>query len=526
MNLADIKMDVSSLPDCRRQRGIKEMRSNSLCGMKREAHGARKPRHIQEYVEVASAAQRVGAVREPPSPAKTITPRFRVAAGSADRALLFNRFLWNDYSNRKMDANAANAPHIVMRCTGEMLADPLLRSIEILLERHDVLNSSIEAAGGNLYLVRNTNKTVAFREVTAAGKTAEEIENEAYRIANSFVWEEYDLDNGPLYRVFLIRLSVVEYILGVALHHAIGDLISIGILFQELSSIYGSVMSGTPLRVMPVRLRYMDYLTSMESWSVGAVCEEHIRYWVNKLKSAPVTDLLPNEKRGSNETVSGLTAEKKFQLDAETSRDLKKTAAQLKTTLFTVLLSIYKIAIRRMTGQDEPAIVALHSGRLDAGFQNAIGNFALEVAYKTCLAGNPGFTEVAGRITRAMNEAESRQPVPLDWVRRALAKEDIMFCAPGINFISGAAARNKNPLAPHQLYFTPPGAGQGCHGFQVSCAIEFRDVGDAIKGSLVYMKGLYDESTIHAFMNSFVKTVSDVISESEVMTRQSKIPEM
>ena len=125
-----------------------------------------------------------------------------------------------------------------------------------------------------------------------------------------------------------------------------------------------------------------------------------------------------------------------------------------------------------------------------------------------------------------MNEAEFHQPVPLDWVRRALAKEDILFCAPGINFISGAAARNKNPLAPHQLYFTPPGAGLGCHGFQVSCAIELRDVGDAIKGSLVYMKDLYDESTIHAFMNSFVKTVSDAISESEVTTRQSKISEM
>jgi len=45
--------------------------------MKRKAHGTQKPRHIQKYVEVASTAQHVGAVREPPLiPAQTINQRF------------------------------------------------------------------------------------------------------------------------------------------------------------------------------------------------------------------------------------------------------------------------------------------------------------------------------------------------------------------------------------------------------------------------------------------------------------------
>ena len=472
MNLADIKMDASSLSDYRRQRGI----------------------NLHEISELDR-------------------PRFRVTAGSANRALLFNRFLWNDYSNRIMDVSAANAPHIVMRCTGEMLTEPLLRSIEIMLDRHDVLNSSIEINGGNLYLVSNADKSMAFLEITATGKTAGEREDEAYRIANELVWEEYDLDNGPLYRVFLIRLSVVEYVLGVTLHHAIGDFISIGILFQELMSIYGSVVSKIPLRLMPARLRYMDYLSSMESWSAGAACEEHIRHWVYKLKSTPITDLQPNGEYSSKSAVSESTEEKKFQLDAETSRELKKIAVQLKTTLFMILLAIYKTAIRRMTGQDEIVIVALHSGRLDVGFQNAIGNFAMETAYKTCLSGNPGFSEIIRRITRAVHEANSHQPVPLDWVRQALVREDISFCAPGINFIPGDAARNKNPLAPHKLSFTHPDVRHGCHGFQVSCAIEFRDIDNVIKGSMVYRKDSYEESMIHAFINYFIETAFGVIRE-------------
>jgi hypothetical protein len=413
-----------------------------------------------------------------------------------------------------MDISSANAPHIVMRCTGEMLTDPLLRSIELLTEHHDVLNSSIETIGEKLCLVGHPQKTVAFREVVAAGITAHEKENEAYRIANDMVWEEYDLDNGPLYRVFLVRISALEYIIGVALHHTIGDMISIGIMFQELFTIYGSVMNGTPIQAQPTRLRYMDYLASMENWSVSAGCEEHIRYWKYVLKSAPVTELSPvKSNRPLNGMILESTAEMNMQLDEETSRSLKRIAIQLKTTLFTVLLAIYKIALLRVTGQEEPVVIALHAGRLDAGFQNVIGDFALEVAYKTCLRGNPGFTEIVGRIMRAMNEANAHQPVPLDWVRCALAKEEVSFCAPGINFISGDTVHAQNPSASRRLNFNPPGVRHGCHGFPVSCAMELRDGDGVINGSMVYRNGFYDESAIQAFMNCFIRTASDVIRE-------------
>jgi len=48
----------------------KETLSNCLCGMKRKAHGAQEPRHIERYVEVTSAAQRSD------SPAQAINQSF------------------------------------------------------------------------------------------------------------------------------------------------------------------------------------------------------------------------------------------------------------------------------------------------------------------------------------------------------------------------------------------------------------------------------------------------------------------
>jgi len=55
----------------------KETLINCRRGIKRKARGAHEPGRIWKYVEVTSAAQRVGAVREPPfTPAQAINQRF------------------------------------------------------------------------------------------------------------------------------------------------------------------------------------------------------------------------------------------------------------------------------------------------------------------------------------------------------------------------------------------------------------------------------------------------------------------
>ena len=64
---------------------------------------------------------------------------------------------------------------------------------------------------------------------------------------------------------------------------------------------------------------------------------------------------------------------------------------------------------------------------------NVIGDFAMEIAYKTDLSGNPDFKEITERVAHKMSEAQSHQPIPLDWVRKALHEEGISFIAPGMS---------------------------------------------------------------------------------------------
>lgn len=435
---------------------------------------------------------------------------FRLASTSKDRAKLFNRFLWKDYSGREMEVSTANAPHIVIRYRGPIVSTAILKCLHILLERHKALNSSIEISDGHLYLVHQTKRIPAFQENVVKGETIELKEKEAMRVAEDLVWKEYDLDNGPLYRVFLLKITSKDCILGVGMHHTIGDMVSMALFFQELITIYNSVVTNSPLKLSPVQFQYMDYLASMEDWSKTRTCKDHINYWKEMLKSAPVTDLLPDWQLSFEKSFGGRSAVKKIVLNSSVTRDLKNLAAGLRKTLFCVLLSLHKMTIWKMTGQEEQIIIALHAGRINADFQNIIGNISMEMPYRTSLSGNPDFIEITERVSHTMHASLFYQPVPLDWIRQELLNDSIPFRAPGMNFIPDSTEHDDEML--QHLRFDHPDMLHGRHGFPVSYSIEFREIRGTIEAAMIYRKDLYSELTVSTFLDHFRKNISKVIN--------------
>ncbi len=438
--------------------------------------------------------------------------QFKMISTSDGKALLPNQFLWKDYSNGIMEITTANVTYSVIRQKGEFYADALEKAISALLNRHEVLNYSIEKNTDDLYLVKQPKQSPAFKEITVKGKTPEQREKEVSNIANELIWEKYDL-KGPLYRVFLIRISYDEYILGVSLHHAIGDMISTGIFFQEILAYYNAVLTSTPPRVRPLKYRYLDYLSSLETWKNSPGGVEYLNYWKELLRSTPFTGLLSDNSPLANRAPVGESAEEIIELDSDTTQAINKLAADFRKTLFCILLSAYKIAIWRMTGQEDPVVVSLQTGRLNSGLMNVIGDFASEIAYKTDLSGNPDFQEITERVSNTMNNAQTHQPIPLDWVRDALLDKGVKFNAPGISILTVSDDTSLENSNIKKTPVEPPGVRHGCQGYLTSCAIEFHESPNKIVGSMIYRADVYDEMTIKRFLGYFKEIVIDVIGD-------------
>jgi len=410
-----------------------------------------------------------------------------------------------------MDLGVANGTHIVLRILDEIKTDIFLESIKTMLDRHEVLNTAIEISNGNLYLVCRPKLPPIFEEIIIQGETTEQREKEAMRIANDLVWKRYDLDSGPLYRMFLIKISMNDCILGVGLHHSIGDGLSIGTFLGEIGLLYSLCLTKNPTSLPPVRFQYMDYLTSMETWLKSFTGIEYIKYWVNHLKSVPETHLLPSNKLPLIRPNLGPASQESISFNPDVAQGLKALAAHLKTTAFSLLLASYKVAIWKMTGQGEVAIVVARSKRDNADLQAMIGNFATEFVYKTSLEGNLSFKEIVEHLTQTMINAEAYQPVPLEFVRRQLEREGINFTAPIIDYMPGME-RPQTDSRPPQIRFPPPPRS---NDFPGPYGIRLRDSLNGIDGSIMYREDLYEKSTIHSFLDHFHKIVTTVINAPE-----------
>jgi len=69
----------------------------------------------------------------------------------------------------------------------------------------------------------------------------------------------FDLEAGPLIRGRLIRLGEDQHTLLITMHHIVSDGWSMGVLFNELSALYGAYLRGGEDPLPKLEVQYADY---------------------------------------------------------------------------------------------------------------------------------------------------------------------------------------------------------------------------------------------------------------------------
>ena len=79
----------------------------------------------------------------------------------------------------------------------------------------------------------------------------------------------FDLGAGPLIRGRLIRLGEEEHALLITMHHIVSDGWSMGVLFKELSTLYGAFLRGEEDPLPELAVQYADYAVWQRKWMEG-----------------------------------------------------------------------------------------------------------------------------------------------------------------------------------------------------------------------------------------------------------------
>ena len=254
------------------------------------------------------------------------------------------------------------------------------------------------------------------------GVPESEREMEVQRLFTEAIQQPFDLSHSPLIRASLLRLRTEEHLLLLAIHHIIADGWSMGVLMQELSTLYTAFLAGKPSPLPALPIQYPDYALWQREQYQSAVFEEQLTYWRQQLQgSPPILELRTDWPRPPVQTFRG--AQTSLLLSSELYEQLKTLSHQQETTLFMTLLAAFKVLLLRYTGQEDIVVGTPVAGRNRSEFENLIGFFLNFLVLRTNLSGNLRFLDVLERVRKVTLESYANQDVPFEHLLQILQVE-------------------------------------------------------------------------------------------------------
>ncbi|HEX8390771.1 MAG TPA: amino acid adenylation domain-containing protein, partial [Longimicrobium sp.] len=188
----------------------------------------------------ARLAQRVEALRRAGVPA--LAPMAAVERTDALPLSFAQERLW--VLDRMEPGSALYNVPSAMRLRGALDAGALERALGEIVRRHEALRTVFrEGEGGPVQVIVPLTGFVLPVEDLSALEAASR-EAELARLADADAMRPFDLAAGPLFRATLLRLADDEHVLLLCIHHIASDGWSMGVLYRELSALYGAYQQG------------------------------------------------------------------------------------------------------------------------------------------------------------------------------------------------------------------------------------------------------------------------------------------
>ena len=287
-----------------------------------------------------------------------------------------------------------NVP-VVWRLRGELNVDALEQAIQGVVKRHESLRTAFAmgADGSPVQVIQPYEPSVLPVDDCTD-------EKQLHGLVSEEIHRPFDLTTGPLWRAWLIRLGDEEHLLLFTMHHVVSDGWSMGVLAEELKSLYTAFVQGEENSLQELSIHYADYAVWQREWLGSGVLEQQLGYWREKLGGElPLLQLPTDRPRPTQQTYRG--AGHQFTLSTGLLEQLRALSQREGTTLFMTLLAAYQALLMRYTGQEDILVGAPSAGRSRPEIENLIGYFVNTLVYRTDLSGSPSFRELLRRVRRS-----------------------------------------------------------------------------------------------------------------------------
>ncbi|MCI4664765.1 MAG: amino acid adenylation domain-containing protein [Neomegalonema sp.] len=223
----------------------------------------------------------------------------------------------------------------------------------------------------------------------------------------------FDLDDGPLFRAQLLKLSASKHALVLFGHHIILDGWSAGVCVYELAEFYREATLGQTPELDPV------YPLREYCLAAHKVDEEAEKFWREMYSDLPETPKLPTDRpRPAHRDYAGATYSD-F-IDADSYKAAKKAGAKLGATPYVFYFAATQVMTARLCDTPDTPVYLAMAGQTLCPDRALVGHAVAALPLRTPFEWTEKFSDHVSKVRTAFFEANDNQNYTLGTLVRRL----------------------------------------------------------------------------------------------------------
>ena len=414
-------------------------------------------------------------------------------------------------SRLEPDSPGYNMP-LAVRVTGGLEIGALRRTLDLLVQRHEVLRTTIAERDGEPVQLVAAASRAAFALIDLAALPAAAREPEAVRLAQRESHAPFDLARGPWLRVRVLRLAARDHAMTLTLHHVAADDWSIGVLALEVGEIYRALLAGAAPRLPALAVQYADFASWQRERMRGEVLERHLAYWRAQLAGSPARLRLPADRpRPATQSYRG--AVRSCDLPAPLTAAVQALGRRHGATLFMTLLAAFAALLGRYAAEEDVVVGTPVAGRNRVEVEPLIGCFINTLVMRVDLSADPSCTDLLKRVRRMTLAAQTHQELPFESLVAELRPDRDLGHSPLVQVMLTLLTAPPPELALPGLAIGEIAVEDRRLSFDLELLLQEGRQG--LAGRLHYNPNLFDGVTVERLLRHFERWLGRLAGEPE-----------
>ena len=402
---------------------------------------------------------------------------------------------------------------INLRLTGPVHKRALKQSFAEMIRRHQPLRTVFGHRNG-----------IPFQRLLAADVVLEQAWQERSLSTDALVdwllteaYKPFDLENGPLVRIYVVRLDTDLHQLLLVVHHLIFDGFSTPLFAHELSVLYRAARQAQPISLPPLPVQYTEYAQWQQDYFTPDRVQRERSYWTNQLAGAPQLLALPVDKpRPAQQSFRGAT--QPFTLPIDLQQPLQYGFHSIEVTPFLRLLSAFAVWVSQLTTPDVVIGIPVmgRTSRLD--LTKSIGFFVNMLALRVKIDWDQTFHQSVAHVRHQALDAYDHQDLAFEQLVSGLVLPRVLAHDPLVQVVFDFQEEVADEWQLDGLLIEPVPIQS--HTAKFDLHVSIRQTPTGLVGMVTYRTDLFTQQTISRLTTQFMATLQQVLTEPDKPIRE------